>query len=143
MLPDPCWLEPASAPLLPPVAPSLPNPHTFSQRQLCSRLCTALLPRSSRSCLSPLFQSTAQPHQSNRWHCCHLQEAVWVLSEGLQLLSGLCLQGGKMGGRDLLLYSLPLWGEEFFCAAFPVPLSLLLLPSVTARALSCLWEAGA
>ena len=120
--PNPCRQEPDSALPLPPVAPSLPEPsHLFSAAgPLCSLPsavhCTVSQVLSELSA-SSLFQ--AQPHQSNRWHCCHLQEAVRVLSQGLQLLCGLwcpCLVGwedgrGEGGGRaDLLLYSLPVRG---------------------------------
>lgn len=97
MLSNPCRLEPASTPL--PVAPQPSQlSHLFSAAALLSALhCTASQILFELSA-SSLFQSTALPHQSNRWHCCHLQEAVWVLSEVLQLLSGLCRLGGKMGG---------------------------------------------
>lgn len=37
---------------------------------------------------SSLLQSLAQPHWSNRCHCCHLQEEVWVLLEDQERLYG-------------------------------------------------------
>lgn len=138
--PSPCREEPVSAPPLPPAAPSLPEPsHLFSAAALlCSLHCTASQLFSELSA-SSLFQSLAQPHQSNRWHCCHLQEAMWVLSPGLQLLFGPCPArvGRWEGGRgrasrtaSLLAVGQGAWGEEFLCAAFPISLSLLLFPSL-------------
>lgn len=125
-------------PPAPPGAPSLPS-HLFSAA-VCSLLCTALLPSSSPTCLPPPSSSlwlspTGQTGgtvatyrtlsgSSPKACCCSLASAQPGWEDGRE----------KGGGRaDLCLYSLPAgqgaWGEEFLCAALPIPLSLLLLLS--------------
>lgn len=144
-------MEPVLTSQLPPVAPSLPEPsHLISAAALLSA-CTA----SQLDCelsASSLFQSLAQPHRSNRWHCCHLQEDVWVLSEGLTLLYGLAWPGWEdrrkqVGGREICFFTrwrsgglgrgIPLCSLPHPSVPPPIPLP------VTAGALSWLREARA
>ena len=159
MLSNPCRLEPASVrpPAAPPLAPSLPG--ALTPLSGSSALCSARLPGSSPSCLSSLPPPTVSPWlspaaQTGATVATYRRQTVPPLCGPLRACSCslACAQSGWEDGReegggreDLLLYSLllpvrGLWGEEFLCAAFPIPLSLLLLHSVTAGALSWLRE---
>lgn len=128
--------------------PALTPFRSGSSALLCSRPhCSAPQPLadfSASSLLTPLLSAPVK----QVGHCCHLQEAVRVLSGGCSLWP-VPRRGGTMGGtrdgggaRGRGGSAAGQWasGEEFLCATFPVPLSLLLLCPVTAGALSWLRE---
>lgn len=139
--PSACQQEPVSSPPLPPVAPSLPQPsHLFSAvAPLCALHCfpaslrvvcllplpvlgsappvkqVALLPPTG-GCVGPLPKPAAA-----LWPVVSVRGSVgrWEAGRGRVSRSASLLAAVAAAGQGA-------WGEEFLCAAFPIPLSLLL-----------------